>query len=147
MTSLARATSSDQAIETMISLARLATSHPIIVAGADSLQLHRDLHRRGYLRSATASGLYTRRGQYCAALIAGDRTHQAIEASIVSVSRFLGAKATIVVAIQSDEKGIGLKVRSRLEQFGFRIEAGVRCPSAFLLSAYRRNYDSVGKAA
>jgi hypothetical protein len=38
-------------------------------------------------------------------------------------------------------------VRTKLEQLGFRIEAGVRCQQGFLLSAYRCNFASIAKAA
>lgn len=147
MTPIACTTTHDQTVDTMVGLARLPPSCPVIVAGAHSLQLLRALHNRGFRHCAAASHLGSRRGQYAAALIAGDRSHQAVEASLVAVSRVLSAMATIVVSINSDEKGIGLKIRTRLEQLGFRIEAGVRCKSGFLLSAYRCNFASVAKAA
>jgi hypothetical protein len=147
MTAIVSPNASEQAVETMIGLARLTKSHPIAIAGADSLQIHRELHRRGFFRCAVANSPGLHGGQYSAALIAGDRSQQAVEASLAVVSRLLGATATIVVSINSEEKDLGLKLRSRLEQLGFRIEAGVRCQYGFLLSAYRCNFVSVAKAA
>jgi hypothetical protein len=135
-----------QAVDIMIDLARLAPSHRIAVAGADGVQIHRHLHRRGFGRCSIA-GSYAQIGQYSAALIAGDRSLQALEGSLARVSPLLNATASIVVSIDSEEKGLSLRVRTRLEQLGFRIEAGVRCRQAFLLSAYRGNVASIAKAA
>jgi hypothetical protein len=59
----------------------------------------------------------------------------------------LNATATIVVSIESPERGLSLRVRTKLEQLGFRVEAGVRCQQGFLLSAYRCNFASIAKAA
>jgi hypothetical protein len=133
MTTIAFTTPLDQAADIMIGLARLTPSHPVIVGGADSLQILRRLRRRGFFRAVAASDLAVRRGPNSAALVAGDRTLQSVEASLAAVSPLLSATAAIVVAIPSVEKDIGLKIRSRLEQLGFRIEAGVRCQAGLLL--------------
>ncbi|NVN86958.1 MAG: hypothetical protein HXX15_12830 [Rhodopseudomonas sp.] len=140
------ATPRQQAVDIMIDLARLTRSHRIAVAGSESVQIHRHLHRRGFARcSIVGSGVQF--GRYSAALIAGDRSHQALEASLARVSPLLDATASVVVSIDSEEKGLSLRVRTRLDQLRFRIEAGVRCQQAFLLSAYRCNVASIAKAA
>ncbi len=77
----------------------------------------------------------------------GDRSFQDLETSLVRTSQLLNATATIVVSIESPERGLSLRVRTKLEQLGFRIEAGVRCQQGFLLSAYRCNFASIAKAA
>jgi hypothetical protein len=41
-------------IEPMIALARCSTQHRILVAGSKSVELMLDLHRRGYLRTASS---------------------------------------------------------------------------------------------
>jgi hypothetical protein len=51
------------------------------------------------------------------------------------------------VLIDSHESGFCLKVRSRLEQMGFRIEAGVRCRQGFVLSAYRQGFGEMERVA
>jgi hypothetical protein len=49
--------------------------------------------------------------------------------------------------IDSRESGFCLKVRARLEQMGFRIEAGVRCQQGLVLSAYRQGFAQMENAA
>jgi acetolactate synthase regulatory subunit len=137
----------ERVVDTMIDLARVARSHRIIAVGADGLRIHRVLYRRGFARCATASTCGTSRGQYLAAFIAGDRSYPELEASLVRVSPFLNATATIVVSIESEENGLSFRVHAKLEQLGFRIEAGVRCQQALLLSAYRCNFAAIAKAA
>jgi hypothetical protein len=137
----------ERMVDTMIDLARVATSHRVIAAGADGVRMHRALYRRGFARCATAGTCGLPGGQYSAAFIAGDRSYQALEASLVRVSQFLNATATIVVSIESGENGLSLRVRAKLERLGFRVEAGVRCQQAFLLSAYRCNVAAIAKAA
>jgi hypothetical protein len=131
----------------MIDLARVARSHRVIAAGADSLRIHRILYRRGFTRCATVGTFGIPCGQSSAAFIAGDRSYRELEASLVRISRFLNATATVVVSIESGEDGLSLKVRAKLERLGFRIEAGVRCQQAFLLSAYRCNVAAIARAA
>jgi hypothetical protein len=142
-----RAAARERMVDTMIDLARVARSHRIVAAGADSLRIHRALYRRGFVRCATAGTCGIPLGQSSAAFIAGDRSYPGLEASLVRVSRFLNATTTIVVSIESEENGLSLRVRAKLEQLGFRIEAGVRCQQAFLLSAYRCNVAAIAKAA
>jgi hypothetical protein len=142
-----RAVAQERMVGTMIELARVATSHRVIAAGADGVRIHRALYRRGFAHCATACACGIPRGPYSAAFIAGDRSYRALEASLVRVSQFLNATATIVVSIESGESGLSLRVRAKLERLGFRIEAGVRCQQAFLLSAYRCNVVAIAKAA
>ena len=147
MTQTDSATAQEQFIDTMIDLARLSQSHRIIIAGRDSLGIHRALHCRGFIRAATTATCRTSCGQHSAGLIVGDRSFQDLETSLVRTSQLLNATATIVVSIESPERGLSLRVRTKLEQLGFRIEAGVRCQQGFLLSAYRCNFASIAKAA
>jgi hypothetical protein len=57
------------------------------------------------------------------------------------------AGAAIAVLIDSPEGGCCLKIRTKLEQMGFRIEAGVRCPQGLVLSAYRQGFAQMENAA
>ena len=57
------------------------------------------------------------------------------------------ASAAIATLIDSREGGVCLKIRSRLEQMGFRIEAGVRCDQGLVLSAYRQGLAQMEQAA
>jgi len=129
----------DEMVDTMINLAHLSKSHRIVVAGADSIELYLALRRRGFAFGALASACRGPSGQHSAGLITGDRCYQAIEASINQISKRLYAAASIAISIESQESGLGGKVRAKLQQ-GFRIEAGARCHQRFVLAAHREEF-------
>jgi len=137
----------DQVVDTMIGLTRLTSQHRAIVAGSGSTELHLALRRRGFLRAATAATCRIPKRQHAVGLIAGHNSLQAIEAALVELSPFLAASAAVAVLIESREIGAGLRIREKLEQMGFRIEAGVRCQEGFVLSAIRHGYGQMKKAA
>src|ERR1700694_5354252 len=130
----------EQVIDTMIGLTRLSPLHRVIVAGSDNMELYLALRRRGVIRVATAATCRIPRGQHAVGLITGQNTLQAIEAALAEISQFLCASAAIAVLIESRESGLCLKIRTKLEQMGFRIEAGVRCQQGLVLSAYRQGF-------
>ena len=130
----------DEMVDTMINLAHLSKSHRLVLAGADSIELYLALRRRGFTYAALASACRTPAGQHSAGLIAGDRCYQAIEAAINQISRHLYAAASITISIESQENGLGCKVRTKLQQLGFRIEAGARCHQGFVLAAHREEF-------
>jgi hypothetical protein len=134
-------------VDTMIELTRLSSLHRAIVAGSDSVELYLALRRRGFIRVATPATCRSPRRQHAVGLIAGQNSLAGIEAALVQISQFLCASAAIAVLIDSRESGVCLKVRSRLEQMGFRIEAGVRCPQGLVLSAYRQDFGQMQNAA
>jgi hypothetical protein len=131
----------------MIGLTRLTGLHRAIVAGSGSMEFYLALRRRGFLRVATALTCRTPKGQHPVGLIAGHNSVQAIEAAIVELSPFLSTSAAIAVLIDSREIAAGLRIREKLEQMGFRIEAGVRCQEGFVLSAIRHGFGQMKKAA
>jgi hypothetical protein len=137
----------DQVVDAMIGLTRLASPHPAIVAGSGSMELYLALRRRGFLRAATVATCRNAKGQHPVGLVAGHNSLQAIEGALVQLSPFLGASAAVAVLIDSPEIGAGLRIRGKLEQMGFRIEAGVRCRQGLVLSAIRRGFGQVEKAA
>jgi hypothetical protein len=137
----------EQVVETMIELTRLSNLHRAIIAGSDSMELYLALRRRGFIRVATTATCRIPRAQHAVGLITGQNSLQAIEAALAQMSQFLGANAAIAVLIDSRESGLSLKVRSRLEQMGFRIEAGVRCQQGLVLSAYRQGFGQMENAA
>jgi hypothetical protein len=137
----------EQVIDTMIGLTRLSNRHRAIVAGGDSLELYLALRRRGFICVATTATCRIPKGQYAVGLIAGQNSLRAIEAALVEISQFLSASAALAVLIDSRESGFCLKVRARLEQMGFRIEAGVRCQQGLVLSAYRQGFAQMENAA
>jgi hypothetical protein len=137
----------EQVIDTMVGLTRLSNLHRAIAAGGDSMELYLALRRRGFIRVATTATCRVPKGQHAVGLIMGQDTLRAIEAALTQISQYLSASATIAVLIDSRESGFCLKIRTRLEQMGFRIEAGVRCQQGLVLSAYRRGFGQMENAA
>jgi hypothetical protein len=137
----------EQVVDTMIGLTRLTSLHRAIVAGSDSMEFYLALRRRGFTRAATTTTCRIPKGQHAVGLITGHNSLQAIEAALAEISHFLCASAVIAVLIDSRESGVSLKIRARLEQMGFRIEAGVRCREGFVLSAVRQDFGQMQNAA
>jgi hypothetical protein len=137
----------EQVVDTMIDLTRLSNLHRAIVVGSDSLEFYLALRRRGFIRVATTATCRIPRGQHSVGLITGQNSLQAIETALAQISQFLSTSAAIAILIDSREIGFSLKIRTRLEQMGFRIEAGVRCPQGLVLSAYRQGFGQMEKAA
>jgi hypothetical protein len=137
----------EQVVDTMIGLTRLSHLHRAIVAGGDDMELYLALRRRGFIRVATTATCRIPKAQHAVGLISGQNTLQAIEVALVQISQFLSASAAIAVLIDSHETGVCLKIRTRLQQMGFRIEAGVRCQQGLVLSAYRQGFGQMENAA
>jgi hypothetical protein len=139
--------SREQVVDTMIGLTRLSNQHRVIIAGCDSMELYLALRRRGLVRVATTATCRVPRAQHAVGLITGRNSPAAIEAALAGIAPFLCTSASIAVLIDSTESGCCLKIRTRLEQMGFRIEAGVRCEQGLVLSAYRQGFGQMENAA
>jgi hypothetical protein len=137
----------EQVVDTMIELTRLSSLHRAIIAGSDSMELYLALRRRGFSRVATTATCRIPKRHHAVGLISGQNSLQAIETALTGISQFLCASAAIAVLIDSRESGFSLRIRTRLEQMGFRIEAGVRCQQGFVLSAYRHGFGHMENAA
>jgi hypothetical protein len=137
----------EQVIDTMIGLTRLSNLHRAIVAGSDGLELYLALRRRGFVRVATTATCRIPKGQHAVGLITGQNSLRAIDAALAEISQFLSASAVIAVLIDSRESSFCLRIRTKLEQMGFRIEAGVRCEQGLVLSAYRQGFAQMENAA
>jgi hypothetical protein len=137
----------EQVVDTMIELTRLSNLHRAIIAGSGSMELYLALRRRGFIRVATIATCRIARAQHAVGLIAGQNSLSAIETALAQISQFLRPSAAIAILIDSRENGCSLKIRSRLEQMGFRIEAGVRCQQGLVLSAYRQGFGQIENAA
>jgi hypothetical protein len=134
----------EQVADTMIGLTRLSPSHRAIVAGSEALEMYLCLRRRGFFHVTTTTACRIPRRQHGVGLIAGQGPLLAVETALARISPFLCPSAAIAVLIDSRESGFCLKVRNRLEQMGFRIEAGVRCQQGLVLSAYRQGFVEQG---
>ena len=137
----------EQVVDTMIELTRLSNLQRAILAGSDRMEMYLALRRRGFIRVATPETCRLAKGQHAVGLITGQNSLPAIEAALAEVSQFLCASAAIAVLVDSRESGLCLKIRTMLEQMGFRIEAGVRCQQGLVLSAYRQGFGQMENAA
>jgi hypothetical protein len=137
----------DQVVETMITLTRLSNLDRAIVAGDESTKLYLALRRRGFVRIGLPSTFRLRKGACTIGLVTVQDAFAEFEAVLTQIVPLLGVTATIAVLIKSGEGGFALKIRKKLEQLGFRIEAGVRCHQGFVLSAYRQGFAQMESAA
>jgi hypothetical protein len=140
---------SDQAqvLDTMIGLTRLSSLQRAIVAGGDGMALYLALRRRGFIRVTTVSACRIPRRQHPIGLIADPHSQESIERALSGISPFLCTHATVAVLIDSQGSSSSLAVRTKLQQMGFQIEAGVRCHQGLVLSAYRQGFSQMEKAA
>ena len=141
------ASNREQVIDTMIALTRLSNLHRAVVAGSDCMELYLALRRRGFARVSTPQTCRPSKGQHAVALVTARQSPAAIVAALLEVSPLLAANATIAVLIDSRDGDDSLKVRRKLQQMGFRIEAGVRCHRGFVLSAHREGFVQMENAA
>lgn len=137
----------EQVVDTMVALTRMSHLHRAIIAGSDSMQLYLALRRRGFIRVATPATCRIPRRQHAVGLIAGRNSPAAIETALIQISQFLGDSAAIAILIDSREGEFCMKIRKKLEQMGFRIEAGVRCQQGLVLSAFRQDVVRMSQAA
>jgi hypothetical protein len=132
--------SREQAIDAMIALTRLSNLRRTIIAGSESTKLCLALRRRGFVRIATPTVSRVLRRHHSIALIADETSLKTCEDTLTQVGLFLTDNATIAILICSREGELCLKIRKKLEQMGFSIEAGVRCQEGLVLSAYRQGF-------
>ena len=139
---------SDQAqvLDTMIGLTRLTSLQRAIIAGGGGMELYLGLRRRGFMRVATISTHWLPRRQHAIGLLA-DRNSASVERALNEISPLLCANATVAVLIDSYDGNSSLNVRTKLQQMGFRIEAGVRCHQGLVLSACRQGFNQIEAAA
>ncbi len=128
-----------QIIDTVIDLTQLSVAHRAIVVGGNAPELCVALQRRGFLRVVTPATCPVARGQHPIGIVAGRHSLRALETLIADISHYLDTTSAVAVLIDTTERGCGQKVRSRLEQLGFRIDAGVRCQQGLVLSARRQD--------
>jgi hypothetical protein len=137
----------DQVVETMIALTHLSSLNRAIVAGKDSSELYLALRRRGLVRIALPAAFRRRKAICAVGLITVRDSLAEFETALAQVVPSLGTTATIAVLIKASEGGLALNIRRKLEQLGFRIEAGVRCHQGLVLSARRQNFAQMDRAA
>lgn len=137
----------DQVVETMITLTHLSNLNRAIVAGPDSTELYLALRRRGFVRIGLPSTFRLRKATCAVGLITAQDSFPEFETALAQVAPSLGVTAAVAVLIKANEAGFALKIRKKLGQLGFRIEAGVRCHQGLVLSAYRQGFAQMECAA
>ena len=143
MAELCLALDQEQVIDTMIALTRPSTLAGIIITGSDSTELYLALRRRGFSRVATPQTCPAPKRQHVVGLVTGQNPVSAL----VQASPFLSMNSAIAVLIESRDGDLAIKIRHKLQQMGFRIEAGVRCHRGLVLSADRRDFCQMELAA
>jgi hypothetical protein len=135
-----------QVLDTMIGLTRLTNLQRAIIAGGGGMELYLGLRRRGFMRVTTISTSWIPRKQHAIGLLA-DRNPASLEKALNELAPFLCTNAIVAVLIDSYENNSSLKIRTKLQQMGFRIEAGVRCHQGLVLSACRQGFRQIENAA
>jgi hypothetical protein len=133
----------EQVVDTMITLMRLSRLDSAIIAGNESMELYLSLRRRGFVRVITSTTSRAARRQYAVGLIAARDALTALG----HASPLLAANAAVAILVEARDSQFCMRVRDRLQQLGFRIEAGVRCHRGLVLSASRQGYAGMKIAA
>ena len=137
---------SDRILEPMIALARCSNLHRIVVAGASSVELMFDLHRRGYARATGSAYCGRPAGQYDVALVDWRRrTVKELEATLSWLVDYVCAAGVLVIWVDPQKPADIQSLRSALEKRGFVVEAGTAHEDGYAVSARRR--DSISKVA
>lgn len=138
----------DRIIAPMIALAGCATRHRIVVAGAKSMEMMLELHRRGYPHAASTGNCGRPAGQYDIALVDWRRrTLHALDATLDWLMNFLGAGSVLVVWVDAQKPAGNQSLRDALEKRGFVIEQSTVHDCGCALSARRFLTHPIQKAA
>ena len=130
----------------MIALARCSNLHRIVVAGAKSVELMFDLHRRGYARAAGTSYSGRPAGQYDVALVDWPRrTVKELGTTLSWLVGYICAAGVLVIWVDPQKPAAIQNLRSALEKRSFVVEAGIVREDGYAVSARRR--DSISKVA
>ena len=143
MADLCCASDQEQVVDIMIALTRPSPLDSVIIAGSESMEFYLSLRRRGFNRVATPAMCRIPRQRYAIGLVMA----QNLMGALAEASLFLANNAIIAVLIDSREGEFSMKIRHKLQQMGFRIEAGVRCQRGLVLSADRRGFSQMEQAA
>jgi hypothetical protein len=137
----------DQILDAMLLLARATRPHRILVAGSSAPDVYLGLLQRGFTRAATPATSRFPCGQHDVALLVGHHSIQALEGLIDRVVPYLSTRASLAIWIGSHELMRGRPLQIELERLGFRVDAGTRCETGFILSAERQQMWTIAQAS
>ena len=130
---------SDRILEPMIALARCSNLHRIVVAGASSVELMFDLHRRGYARAIGSAYCGRPAGQYDVALVDWRRrTIKELGTMLSWLVDYICAAGVLVIWVDPQKPADIQSLRSALERRGFVVEAATVRDDGCAISARRR---------
>jgi hypothetical protein len=143
MAELCNASDHEQVVDVMVALTRPSPLDSVMITGNESMELYLSLRRRGFGRAATPATCRIPRQRHVIGLVTGPDPM----AALAQASPFLSANSAVAVLIEPREAGSSMNIRHKLQQMGFRIEAGVRCQRGFVLFASRRGFSQMEQAA
>jgi len=143
MTGLCSALDHERVVDVMVALTRPSPLDSVIITGTESMALYLSLRRRGFDRVATPATCRTPRQRHVIGMVTGQHAVTAL----AQASPFLSANSAIAVLVESGKPEFSMSIRHKLQQMGFRIEAGVSCRQGFALFACRRGFSQLEKAA
>jgi hypothetical protein len=143
MVELCNVSDHEQVVDVMVALTRPSRLDSVMITGNERMELYLSLRRRGFARAATPETCRIPRQRHVIGLVTGPNPM----AALLQAAPFLSANSAVAVLIESREAGSSMNIRHRLQQIGFRIEAGVRCHRGFVLFASRRGFSQLEQAA
>jgi hypothetical protein len=148
MTQSSSISSDERIVDALIELACAAQSHRVIVAGSDSLEVLRELLRRGYSRVTAAKSRGAPCGQNDVALITWrEHSTRALATTLDWLVHFLRPAGVLVIWVGPHERMPNQVLRLALKQVGFRIDVGTRCENGVAIAARRLESTPAAKAA
>jgi hypothetical protein len=134
--------------ETLIGLARLSDSRRVLLAGSSGTELYKELRRHGCTRVSTLANCGRPKGQYDALLVAWRRESlEALEKHLGWYLRYLSPRGVVVIWVSRDESTVHRRLRSMLDRFCLRIEAGASCPDGLAVAARSIEHAQAAKVA
>ena len=143
-----RIPATERIVEAMLALASCSKLQRIIIAGAKSIELMFELHRRGYARASATANCGHSAGQYDVALVDWrQRTFKALETTLDWLADFLSPAGVLVVWVDPQKPAVSQNLRAALERRGFVVEAGTVREDGQAVFARRYQMSPISKAA
>jgi hypothetical protein len=143
MAELCNAWDHEEVVDVIVALTRPSALDSIILTGNKSMDLYLALRRRGFDRVATPETCRIPKQRHIIGLVTGEN----LVTALAQASPFLSANSAIAVLIEAQACDLSMTIRHKLQQMGFRIEAGVRCKRGFVLFGSRRAFAQMEQAA
>jgi hypothetical protein len=135
-------------LEQVISLAHFGKQERILIAGEKSIELMFDLERQGYSHVASVANCGHPAKQHHVALVDWRRrTFRSLEATLNWLLDFLCYEGLLIVLTDPQKANACANINLALEKRGFVIEKTVVEAGGYAVSARRREWKPIRKAA